>query len=79
MSDRFKAYRCRDGGVLIAPECLQPSFHERHAHGPLIPIGTVRCEDFPEDVCGEIQRQVENQLYALVTLEQWRRGTRATS
>jgi hypothetical protein len=76
MTDRYTAYGCGDGGVLLAPDCLLPSFHEQNNHGTLEFLCVVHCDEFPADVCAEIGRQVESKLYALLTLEQfsWRRG-----
>lgn len=64
--DLLNAYRCQDGSYLVAPSCMQASFHERHAYGPLLRLGVVDMTSCAPVLRESIKVQIEQRLFALI-------------
>lgn len=64
--DLFNVYRCQDGSYLVAPGCMQASFHERHEYGPLHRVGVVDINDCDPGLRQLVKMQIEQRLFALV-------------
>ena len=67
--DPLIAYRCRDGGYLLAPS--NAPFLEEGEDGKLTYLGEVVCESLDDELRRTLQQQFETQAYACVSREQF--------
>jgi hypothetical protein len=59
-------YCCRDGDYLLSPECMQPSLQANASHGPIRFLGSIACLTLGEDLCRDVERQIDERMFALV-------------
>ena len=65
---RLNVFSCREGFVLSADCMLAPREAEMDCGPVSALLGTINCTELPEDVCADINHQVEARQYAFVTL-----------
>ena len=63
------AYRCRDGGYLLAP--AHAPFLEDGTDGTLTYLGEIVCDNFDDDLRHHLKQQFATQAYACVSREQF--------
>ena len=59
-------YCCRDGDYLLSPDCMQPPLEASASHGPVKFLGSIACRDLGEDLCRDIERQIDERMFALI-------------